>query len=100
MKRAFDTFGYDLKDPHTDVKLNIPKSFKATYNYKLNQYMFEGHKNLDETTDSILNTSWSNKLTYTLPEKCALCGSSTNVEMHHLRSVDDVRQKIHTGDAT
>lgn len=33
-------------------------------------------------------------------KECALCGSSGNVEMHHLRSVKDVRMKIRTGVST
>lgn len=31
---------------------------------------------------------------------CILCGSSNQVEMHHYRTVKDVRAKLRTGDLT
>jgi len=35
MKKRFAKFGFELMDPETDVRLKIPKSFKATFDYKL-----------------------------------------------------------------
>jgi len=52
MAKAFGKYGFELTDPETHVKLNIPKSFKATYNYKLPTSMFE--QNLEEITDKVL----------------------------------------------
>jgi hypothetical protein len=57
MAKAFATYGFDLKDPNTDVMLNIPASFKATYNYKLNSSVYQGVFNLEEATDSLLRQS-------------------------------------------
>lgn len=36
MRKAFKRYGLDLKDPETDIKLQAPDTFKATYDYKLN----------------------------------------------------------------
>jgi len=35
-----------------------------------------------------------------LLKSCLICGSKTKVEMHHVRSVKDVRSKMKTGEAT
>ena len=95
INKAFGKFSFDLTDPDTGVKLNIPESFKANYDYKLNPALFG--RNLEETADKILSQPWSLSLTNKLPEVCVLCGSYTNVHKHHLKKVADVRQKIRTG---
>lgn len=57
MKKAFATFGFDLMDPLTDVKLNIPKTFKAQFNYKLNNFNLTQLNDLEDITDKILAQS-------------------------------------------
>jgi group II intron reverse transcriptase/maturase len=95
MRKAFKKFGYELKDPETDVSLNIPKSLKRISEFKI--------KNSPrvEDLDEVLSKSWANKLTLSIKfGVCSLCGSSTKVEMHHVRKVNDVRQKMRTGNMT
>jgi len=47
--------------------------------------------------DSILNKTWSNSMTQSqFDEVCALCGTSDNIEMHHIRSIKNVRVKVRT----
>lgn len=99
MAKTFQKFGFDLKDSQTDAKLNIPESFKATYDYGVKSYNDTGN-NLEEIADKILGRSWSFKFTSALPRTCILCGTTTDIEMHHLRAVKDVRAKIRTGDTT
>lgn len=44
--------------------------------------------------DNIIKQSWAGKLTQTSFGKvCTICGSSSNIEMHHIRSVKDVRSR-------
>lgn len=53
MSKAFKAYGFDLRDYETDVKLNIPTSFKATYNYhKAKTVNIES--NLENGVDKIL----------------------------------------------
>jgi len=33
-------------------------------------------------------------------KNCCICGSGNNVEMHHIRKVAEVRNKVRTGNAT
>jgi hypothetical protein len=55
MKKTFNKFGYDLEDPSTSLKLNIPKSFKATYDYETGEHpIFD---NLEKVTDEVLRKS-------------------------------------------
>lgn len=97
MRKAFSAYGFDLKDKDSEIKLNIPKSLPRISDF---------HKpNLDANgssmdLDAILSQKWSGKLTKSSLGSCALCGSTTEVEMHHLRKVSDVRQKIRTGNAS
>jgi len=98
MRKTFNKFGFALADPETGVLLNIPYTFAATYDYKSKPHAI--FDNPEEITDNILKTSWAGKLTKGLPSKCVLCGSSVGIEMHHLRKVADVRNKIRTGNST
>jgi len=98
MKKTFKKFGFNLTDPETGVSLNIPETFAATYDYKSKPHAIFG--NPEETIDNILKTSWAGKLTKGLPTKCVLCGTREGIEMHHLRKVADVRNKIRTGNST
>jgi group II intron reverse transcriptase/maturase len=95
MRKTFRKFGFDLKDPDSDVTLYIPKSLKRLSDFKI-ENSFDERK-----IDEILVKSWANKLTQSVKlGTCCICGSSTKVEMHHLRKVKDVRQKIRTGNIT
>ena len=92
MKKTFEKFGFDLIDPDTGVFLNIPDTFSASYDYSSKPHaIFE---NPNEVTNKILKTSWAGKLTKGIPSICVLCGTSEKVEMHHLRKVADVRNRI------
>jgi hypothetical protein len=53
MSKAFATYGFELTDPETDVKLNIPHSFKATFNYKLPATVV--NSNLENATEELLS---------------------------------------------
>jgi len=89
---AFKKFGKCLICPETKVKLYKPETLKVSHNFKNNG-----------VTDpfNALSINWSNRLTDTSFGKvCLLCGSSSKVEMHHIRSVKDVRQKMRTGNST
>lgn len=97
MRKAFSAYGFDLMDKDSEVKLNIPKSLtRISEFHKPNP---DG-KNPSLDLDAILNKKWSGKLTKSSLGSCALCGSTTEIEMHHLRKVSDVRQKIRTGNAS
>ena len=101
MRKVFNRFGFDLMDLNTETKLEIPKNLSNCCLKRLSD--FKTNKGpLNETAlDKILNEKWSNKLTVSNPlGSCALCGSSNQIEMHHLRKVDKVRQKIRTGNIT
>lgn len=90
MKKAFQKFGDDLVDPQTGIKLNIPSSLKVKHKYDSSSTDWE----------SILNVVWKSFTASNFGKPCIICGSTKDVEMHHLRKVADVRNKIRTGNAT
>lgn len=91
-RQAFRMFGKLLEDPDTGVKLDIPITLKVLHDYKGNTI---------SDSDAILKASWYQKVTSSgLHRKCAVCHSSNQIEMHHIRKVKDVRNKIKTGDST
>jgi hypothetical protein len=48
--------------------------------------------NTELHTDTLLRKSWTNSLTQTqFDEPCAICGTTENIEIHHIRSVKNVR---------
>jgi len=86
MRQAFYKFGNFLKCPYTDKVIFIPDSLKVLHDYKRSVH--------SPLPDEIINISWAGKLTKTsFGKTCAICGTSSNIEMHHLRSVKDVRSK-------
>jgi len=91
-RQAFRKFGRKLADPETDVKLTMLSVLKAQHN-------FRGLKAKSPADN--LRISWFSKVTKsTLYQKCALCQSINQVEMHHIRKVKDVRGRIRTGNNT
>ena len=96
MKKAFNKFGFDLKDPDTGIKLNIPSSLNVKH-----QYGIKSNDSSHKTWEGILSTVWSGSLTSNIFNKvCTICGTTTNIEMHHICKIADVRHKIRTGNAT
>jgi len=89
----FKRYGRTLKCTKTDVEILFSQTLKATYYYKVNR---NAPINLD-----FIDISWSKKLTESnINKACAICGTSSDIQMHHLRYVKDVRQKIRKGNAT
>jgi len=86
MRQIFARFGPQLRDPQTDFQLITPKSLKTIHQYPVMP---------------ILEQEWFGRLTKTnLFQTCILCGSSENIEMHHVRSVKDVRAKMISNKST
>jgi hypothetical protein len=93
MRKIFTRFGPLLRDPHTDYSLETPKSLPAIHKYNC--------KNTQYPVIPILEQEWYGRLTNTnLFQKCVLCGSTNSIEMHHIRSVKDVRTKMITKTST
>jgi group II intron reverse transcriptase/maturase len=91
MRAAFNKFGPQLASPD-GVKLNIPTNFKQKLGF---------NKAVKGDGDNLMKGTWSSKVTKSnLFKSCLLCGSKSEVEMHHVRAVKDVRQKMRTGNAT
>lgn len=95
MRRAFIKFGRLLEDPSSGIKLNTPKSMKVKHDYK-------EKSNIDiPALDKLMKSQRSDTMTDRLANlRCALCNTSNKVELHHLRSVKDIRTKIRTGNST
>ena len=65
----------------------VPKTLPTIHKYNVKEIL--------PLPSEIIDQSWYGRLTKTnLFKTCALCDSSTNIEMHHLRKVKDVRAKI------
>jgi hypothetical protein len=97
MRAAFTKFGKILKDPASDLVLYQEKSMKVKHDYKIKP-AFLNEKN---SLDKILSGTNFKTMTRKFKEmSCALCSSTSKIEMHHIRSVKDVRLKIRTGNST
>jgi group II intron reverse transcriptase/maturase len=90
---SFKKFGKKLTCPETEIELAIPKTMKV-------KHKFNTRKDIANFMNLVKQT-WSAKITQnTFGKICVICGSSHNLEMHHLRSVKDVRAKMRTGNST
>ena len=93
-RAAFSRFGRRLVDPETGRGLYIPKKIEMRRQIGVCQFRVGTHLPLP---DDLLNMGFGRSLTKSgLFRRCALCGS-TRVEMHHIRSVKDVRTRIKKG---
>jgi hypothetical protein len=91
-KQVFNRFGYLLGDPETGIHLKFPTSFRVKHQYPSSTI---------SRADDILGISWFNKQSKSsLNKSCVICNSTTDVEMHHVRQVKDVKSKIRTGTST
>lgn len=55
--------------------------------------------NENTNIDQLLSQTWANSLTRTqFDEPCVICGTLENIEIHHMRSVKEVRVKTRTYD--
>jgi group II intron reverse transcriptase/maturase len=90
--KAFSEFGKKLTCPKTGLGLCLPDTMKVKHKFNKNSTL--------EFTDMVKQT-WSAKLTEdTFDKSCALCGTTYKIEMHHLRSVKNIRTRMRTGNST
>ena len=86
-RQAFKKFGPYLKDPSTELKIYVPSCLPTIHKYN----------NVENITSAtkIFEQSWYGRLTKTnIFKKCVICGTSSNIQMHHLRKVKDVRARM------
>lgn len=76
-----------LKDPSTDLQLNVPKSMPTIHKYN-------ALENLTSPTEVIEQSRYGRLTQTNLFKKCVICDTSENIQMHHLRKVKDVRVKM------
>eukprot|EP00245_Coleochaete_scutata_P009481 TRINITY_DN3129_c0_g3_i2.p1 TRINITY_DN3129_c0_g3~~TRINITY_DN3129_c0_g3_i2.p1 ORF type:complete len:622 (+),score=-69.83 TRINITY_DN3129_c0_g3_i2:204-1868(+) len=92
IRRTMNKFGKTLACPNTKKGLMLPHNLRATHYFNTTASV--------PTPEAIIKISWANKLTKTgLGKICAICGTTT-VEMHHVRSVKEIRARIRTGEVT
>ena len=73
---------YKIHKPDNLRMLPMNERFKTGQNLKI---------------DELLTQTWTNSLTLSqFDEPCAICGTMDNIEIHHIRSVKDVRVKTRT----
>lgn len=91
--KVFKKFGKTLSCPETKLGLDLPKTMKSIHKY---------NKSIDLVIpEKILGITWSGKITKSILNKvCVICGTTNNIEMHHLRSVRQVRAKMRTANST
>jgi len=94
LAKTFKKFGRDLKfvnDDGKEYKIFRPDNLRMLPENK--RFQVNENTNIDQ----LLNQSWSNSLTRTqFDEPCAICGTLDNIEIHHIRSVKNVRVKTRT----
>lgn len=92
--KAFERFGRYLEDPETGVMIYHEKEMKVKHEYKISSI---DESELDKKLKGSPHGTLTKKIMNAL---CAICGSNTKVEMHHVRKASDVRSKVRTGNAT
>jgi len=87
-RRAFKKFGYNITDPVSGLTLKELNTYKVKHDFGTNEA---------SPFKDLLNIKWSGSLTQTSAfDSCELCGTSNKIEMHHIRSVKDIRHRINS----
>jgi group II intron reverse transcriptase/maturase len=93
VKKAFKKFGKRLKYTNEDGRkftIYRPDNLKML---AIDKRFKTNSKNID--VDTLLRQSWANSMTLSqFDEPCAVCGTTENIEIHHLRPVKDLRMKL------
>ena len=90
--KVFKKFGSNLKDPVTGVEFY---KFREKHRRE-----FKGKLELDiKELEAILREKWMKFTRSGLGKTCVICGSK-KVEMHHIRSIKDVRMKYRNENLT
>jgi len=94
LAKTFKRFGRDLKfinEKGKEYKIFRPDNLRMLPENE--RFRVNENTNIDQ----LLSQSWSNSLTLTqFDEPCAICGTLDNIEIHHMRTVKDVRVKTRT----
>ena len=94
LAKTFKRFGRDLKfvnEKGKEYKIFRPDNLRMLSENE--RFRVNENTNIDQ----LLSQSWSNSLTLNqFDEPCAICGTLDNIEIHHIRSVKDVRVKTRT----
>lgn len=94
LAKTFKKFGRDLS--FVNKKGKVFKIYRPD-NLRMLPMNERFKINENYNVDELLNQTWSNSLTRSqFDEPCAICGTLDNIEIHHLRSVKDVRVKTRT----
>jgi group II intron reverse transcriptase/maturase len=100
IRQCFFNFGPELKSPRSETMLYVPTSIELRKKPDSDKSKFNISENV-KLPDAVINQMWINKVTKsTVFKSCAICDATENIEMHHLRSVKDVRNKIKQGKAS
>jgi group II intron reverse transcriptase/maturase len=94
LAQTFKKFGRDL-----EFKNKTGKKYKIFRPDNLRMLPMSERFRVNENTniDKLLSQTWSNSLTRSqFDEPCAICGTLDNLEIHHIRSVKNVRVKTRT----
>jgi group II intron reverse transcriptase/maturase len=87
-RQIFKKFGKLLTHKESGKSLYKPSNLITTHTYNLSNPVLH-------EVDKLLKTSWAGKLTKSaLFKNCVICDTTSNIEMHHIRAVSDVRAKI------
>jgi hypothetical protein len=82
--KVYRKFGSKLKSTDGSAELFIPTTFKAIKKFSCSVPI----------PDDVILSNWNNKLTKSnLFKLCIICGSSNQIEMHHVRKVKDLKSK-------
>nr|QUS63793.1 hypothetical protein [Haslea silbo] len=88
VSKIYKKFGSKLRSPDGSVELFIPNTFKAIKKFNCNVPI----------PNDVILSNWNNKLTKSnLFKSCIICGSTDQIEMHHVRKVKDLKSKAKGG---
>ena len=89
LAKTFKKFGPDLAFKNNKGK--VYKIFRPK-NLKILSLNERFNTNSELEIDKLLRKSWTNSLTQSqFDESCVICGTTDNIEMHHIRAVKNVR---------
>ena len=92
MAKVFKVYGRDLTCEKSGYKLYRSVTLKAIHKFK-------GKTNIQlEDLEKLIREEWLSVTDPNLFKSCVICGGKDDIEMHHVRSIENVRARIRSGE--
>lgn len=93
MSKVFKKFGNLLTEPTSGMSIFLPNDLKRLTH--MERFKLDSNAKESTTPENAIKISYNNRLTKSiLGQPCIICGSTDNIQAHHLKKIRDLKKKM------